>query len=110
MSKSAFDKISEGMQEALAVARGEVAPHRFHVPAEIDIKAIRKGLKMSQEDFASEFCFSVSQIRDWEQGRSRPLDANRIYLLFIKNRPDIVREMINDIRASQLKEQTVAAM
>lgn len=28
MSKAAFDKIAEGLQEALAVAKGEADPHR----------------------------------------------------------------------------------
>ena len=33
MSKKAFDKISEGLTEALAVARGELQPARLHIPA-----------------------------------------------------------------------------
>jgi hypothetical protein len=36
MSKNAFDKIAEGLGEALAIARGEAVPYRLHVPAEID--------------------------------------------------------------------------
>ncbi|MCV0352773.1 MAG: helix-turn-helix domain-containing protein [Nitratireductor sp.] len=98
MSKKVFDQIAEGMNEALAVARGTTKPHKLHVPAEIDIKAIRKSLGLSQEDFAAEFCFSISQIRDWEQGRSRPLDNTRVYLLMIAKNPDVVRKMLEEIR------------
>ena len=41
MSKQAFDQISEGLEEALAVARDEAKPHKCHVPPELDVKAIR---------------------------------------------------------------------
>lgn len=41
MSKQVFDQIAEGLNEALAVARGEAEPYKLHVPAEIDVKAIR---------------------------------------------------------------------
>ncbi len=57
MSKMVFDQIAEGMQEALAVARGEAEPYKLHVPAEIDVKAIRAKTGLSQKDFASTFGF-----------------------------------------------------
>ena len=72
MSKKAFDKIKEGLEEAIAVARGEAKPARFHVPGHIDVRAIRREAGMSQDDFAAAFGFTISQIRDWEQGRTRP--------------------------------------
>ena len=34
MSKKAFDKIKEGLDEAIAVARSEASPHAFVSPAE----------------------------------------------------------------------------
>lgn len=34
MSKKVFDQIAEGLNEALAVARGEAEPYKLHVPAE----------------------------------------------------------------------------
>jgi putative transcriptional regulator len=42
MSKKAFDKIAAGLNEAIAIARGEAAPARWHIPAEIDVKSIRR--------------------------------------------------------------------
>ncbi|MDB5522438.1 MAG: Transcriptional regulator [Rhizobium sp.] len=41
MSKKVFDQISEGLMEALAVARDEARPYKLHVPAEIDVRTIR---------------------------------------------------------------------
>ena len=50
MSRRAFDKIKAGLEDAIAIARGEADPatYRVHVPAEVDVKAIRRKLGMSQ--------------------------------------------------------------
>src|SRR5262245_52421805 len=45
--------------EALAFARGELKPSRLYVPAELDVKAIRSKLTLSQDDFAACFGFTV---------------------------------------------------
>lgn len=101
MSKKVFDQIAEGLEEAIAVARGDAKPFRLHVPAEIDVKAIRSSLKLSQRDFAWTFGFGIDQVKQWEQGRSRPLDGTRAYLLLIQNKPEVVIRMMNEIRAAQ---------
>jgi putative transcriptional regulator len=94
MTKQAFDKIAEGLTEALGFARGEVEPARIHVPAEIDVRAIRAKAGMSQDAFASAFGFTVHQVRQWEQGRNRPLGAMRAYLMLIEDDPrDILRKL-----------------
>jgi putative transcriptional regulator len=94
MSKKAFDKIAEGLNEALAIARGDEKPYRLHVPAEIDVKSIRAKLKLSQDAFASRFGFTLNQIRDWEQGRARPLGGVRAYLMLIDRAPADVLSLL----------------
>ncbi|MGH7105050.1 MAG: helix-turn-helix domain-containing protein [Acetobacteraceae bacterium] len=87
MTKAAFDRIAEGLTEALEIARGAAAPRRLYVPPEIDVRAIRAKSGMTQDSFASAFGFTVHQIRQWEQGRSRPLGAMRAYLMLIERDP-----------------------
>ena len=94
MSRKAFDRIAEGLTEALAIARGEAKPARLHIPAEIDVRAIRKRTSLSQDDFATAFGFTINQIRDWEQGRARPLGGVRAYLLIIARDPKRVLELL----------------
>src|SRR5262249_53280197 len=64
MSKVA-DSIRRGLEEAVAYARGEVneSDYRVHVPAVIDVRAIRTKLGMTQEEFAGRFGFSVNTLR-----------------------------------------------
>lgn len=75
--KSAFDKIMAGMEDALAYAKGDTSRGVAHVPADIDVRAIRRALGLKQAEFAAAYGFSLGRLRDWEQGRSRPDSAAR---------------------------------
>ncbi len=101
MSKKAFDKIAAGLGEALAIARGESKPAKLHIPPEIDVRAIRAGTKLSQEDFAAAFGFTINQIKDWEQGRARPLGGVRAYLLIIERDARRVLELLSKARGKK---------
>lgn len=96
MSK-AGKRLLGAAQEMRAIARGEAEPAYVHVPPDVDVRAVRRKLGLSQDGFASEFCFTINQIRDWEQGRTRPLGSNRAYLLLIEHHPDAVRQMLNEL-------------
>lgn len=87
-------------KEILAISRGEKTPAAVHVQADIDVKAIRSKLELSQDDFATEFGFTIAQIRHWEQGRSRPLGGLRAYLMLINEEPEKVRGMMRALRRS----------
>ena len=90
MSKKAFDQIAAGLTEALEVARGNAKPSKLYVPAEIDVQAIRRKLRLSQDAFATTFGFTINQIRDWEQGRTNPHGSSRAYLMVIQREPKVV--------------------
>jgi putative transcriptional regulator len=96
MSKKAFDRIAAGAKEALEIARGNAKPSKLYVPTEIGVREIRKKLNLSQDDFAAEFGFTINQIRDWEQGRTRPLGGLRAYLMLIKSDPQAVLRLLRN--------------
>lgn len=93
MSK-AGKRLLEAAREVVAIARGEMEPAGSYIPADIDVKAIRRKVGLSQEDFARDFGFTVNQIRDWEQGRARPLGGVRAYLMIIDGSPESVRALL----------------
>jgi putative transcriptional regulator len=88
--------IIDGLNDALAIARGEADPttYRVHIPVEIDVEKIRKKLKLTQAQFAFRYGFSVGAIRDWEQKRKQPEASARMFLKVIEKRPDIVAEVL----------------
>lgn len=95
MTKKAFDKIAAGLNDAIAIARGEANPATFnvHVPEEIDVKAIRKSLGMTQEEFGFRYGFG-KRVRDWEQKIKRPDGAMRAYLIVIQKNPEAVNRAL----------------
>ena len=74
MSKKAYDKIAAGLNDAIAIARGEAdrASYRVHVPSDVDVGRIRRRLKLSQSEFAARFGIAPGTLRDWEQKRKHP--------------------------------------
>lgn len=95
MSK-AFNKIKAGLEDAIAYAggKGNKEKYKVHIPAEVDVKAIRTKLGLSQDQFARRFSFTPARIRDWEQGRSKPDSAARAYLIVIEKEQKAVERAL----------------
>lgn len=93
-----FDRIVRGLGEVAAYGRGELDPaaYRVHVPEAVDVAAIRKALRLTQESFADRFGFSLGAIRDWEQGRRRPEASARILLKVIEKHPEVIADVLRD--------------
>ncbi|KHK03676.1 helix-turn-helix domain-containing protein [Desulfovibrio sp. TomC] len=86
------EKLLQSMREAVAYAKGEAGTEDYRVHAvSVDVREIRKKLKMTQKHFAQEFGFSLDTLRHWEQKRRTPEGPARAYLLVISQNPDAVR-------------------
>ena len=85
-------RLIKAAREGRAIARGELdhATYRVYVPADVDVRKIRHGLKLSQAQFAIRFGLSESTIKDWEQKRRQPEGAARVLLQVIKKDPEAV--------------------
>jgi putative transcriptional regulator len=66
-----------------------------------DLRAVRKKLELTQEEFARDFRIPIGSIRDWEQGRSRPDAAASAYLRVIEHDPAAVRRALG--KASKVR-------
>ncbi|MCW5697173.1 MAG: helix-turn-helix domain-containing protein [Bauldia sp.] len=85
------ESIVAGLKEAIAFLNGEDVPGLVvHIPADMDVKAIRGRLGLSQAQFAKKYGFSVGRVRDWEQGRTMPDTATRNFLRVIAADPEAV--------------------
>ena len=90
-------RIVESMKEAVAIVRGELSKdtYRVHIPGQVDVKAIRVRLGLSQASFAARFGLSLHTLRNWEQGKRRPEPAARAYLKVIDKAPETVRDVLS---------------
>lgn len=86
--------ILKGAREALDYAKGARDGYGVHIPADVNVKAIRVRLGMTQEEFSLRFGFSIATLRQWEQGRRRPEGPARAYLTVIQNNPEMVLDAL----------------
>jgi putative transcriptional regulator len=83
----------EGMKLVAAHERGEVELEQVW-PKPIDVKAIRKRMKMSQAEFSRAYGISKRALQEWEQGGRQPDSAARAYLTVIAKKPAVVRRAL----------------
>lgn len=96
MTSKVAESIRRGLEEAIAYADGAADASRYgvHIPPEIDVKAIRRKLGMTQEEFAGRFGFSIKTLRHWEQKQRVPEGPTRAYLLVIDRDPSAVQKAL----------------
>ena len=97
MSKKIYEDIAAGLRDAITIVRGEADPstYRVHIPAEIDTRAIRDALKLTQKQFALHYHIPVATLRDWEQGRRVPDAPARALIKAIREEPVMVRRALS---------------
>lgn len=88
-------ELIEGMQEVLAHQRGEIELEQVW-PKPVDVKAIRRQVKMSQAEFSRAYGISKRALQEWEQGGRQPDSAARAYLTVISKEPVAVRKALAD--------------
>jgi putative transcriptional regulator len=82
-----------GMKLALAHQRGEIELEQI-LPKPIDVKAIRKRVKMSQAEFSRAYGIGKRALQGWEQGGRQPDSAARADLTMIAKEPAVVRRAL----------------
>ncbi len=85
-----FNDLMRGLDEVEVFLAGETAGCKVHLPAEVDVKSIRKSLKMTQARFSETFGFSLNAVKHWEGGRRTPESSARAFLIVIANNPAAV--------------------
>ncbi|CAM3807182.1 helix-turn-helix domain-containing protein [Castellaniella denitrificans] len=91
---TAFESIKQGLQEAIAHAKGDERSVRTHRPRAIDVKAVRARTGMTQEQFAALFGFSTATLRHWERGDRAPRGPALVLLNVIDRNPQAVIEAL----------------
>ena len=92
---TAGQRMIESARHALAFAKS-VEGHgcAVHVPVEIDVKAIRERIALSQGEFAKLFGLSKRTLEHWEHGRRVPSGPARAFLTVIAREPEAVRRAL----------------
>jgi putative transcriptional regulator len=102
---SVFDATTEAQIVAQLARDPDTAPNVtslgpgriVHPPKDVDVRAIRRKLRLSQARFARRYGFSLGSVRNWEQGRRRPEGPARILLKVIDTDPKFVDRALSGI-------------
>src|SRR5690242_16646122 len=80
-------ELIESLTEAYEHAEGKPSGVRVHVVKVPDVRAIRRQLRMSQQEFARIYRIPLATLKNWEQGRRQPDAPAAAYLQVIAKRP-----------------------
>jgi putative transcriptional regulator len=93
--KTQFEQMMDGLNDVEGFLAGEREGFKAHVPQDVDVKAIRKRLGMTQARFSDTFGFSLDAIKHWEGGRRTPEAPARTLLTVIDRNPVAVLTALN---------------
>jgi len=96
-----FEDMARGTAEARAYMKGERKGYKVTLPEAVDVRGLRKRLRLSQDRFAASFGLSVDAVRHWESGRRQPEAAARALLILIAADPKFVMQSLAKPRGSQ---------
>ena len=88
-----FSGIKEGLEEALAYEKGkaslETIARKKSLP-DVNVKAERESLDMTQKAFANVLGVSKRTVEAWETGRNTPSPTAKNLIYLISQKPDLV--------------------
>lgn len=99
MNDELFAELVASVREGGAILRGETPASRSFSVQPPDIKRIRDGFGLTQEQFAALLGISVRTLRNWEQGRRVPEGPARVLLQVAAKHPEAV---LDTVRANNL--------
>lgn len=93
----AFDRIREGLEQAIAHAAGQPIEVVMHHPVKPDVKSIRQQTGLTQEQFATRCHISVNTLRHWERGDRQPHGPARALLQLVERNPGFVMQTLDNL-------------
>jgi putative transcriptional regulator len=109
--RTQFERMMDGLNEVEAFLAGKQEGFKAHVPRDVDVKAIRHRLGMTQAKFSNTFGFSLDAIKHWEGGRRTPEAPTRTLLTVIDKNPAAVLSALNSavLTAAAGSSRSIAA-
>jgi len=94
MKEELFNELVESVREGGKILRDKKKPSRIFVIEAPNVKKIRTGYELSQNEFAALMGISVKTLRNWEQGRRAPKGAARVLLQIAAKHPEVIWDVV----------------
>lgn len=94
MKDELFNELTASIREGGKILQGKAKPARTFVIKTPNVKKIRAGYKLSQNEFAALMGISVKTLQNWEQGRREPEGAARVLLQVAAKHPEVIWDVV----------------
>ncbi len=88
------NELIQSMTEAVEHAESKTGAVRVQVVEVPDVKAIRRHLRMSQNQFSTAYRIPLATLKNWEQGRRQPDAPASAFLQAIALRPNEIKDAL----------------
>ena len=90
MSRELFEDLSKSIKEAGKIRRGQAKASRAFKYDAVDIRKLRRSVRVSQSQFARMIGVSVDTVQNGEQGRRTPRGPAMALLRVFEQNPKVV--------------------
>ena len=95
MDKQLFDELVQSLNQAKAISKGKAAASRRFTVETTDVKAIREGVGLTQDEFAKLMRVSIKTLQNWEQRRRQPTGPAAALLKIVSTSPKLALQSLH---------------
>ena len=95
MDKQLFEELVQSLKQARTISKGKAkASRRFKIES-TDVKAIREGVGLTQDEFAKLMRVSIKTLQNWEQHRRQPTGPAAALLKIVSASPKLALQSLH---------------
>jgi len=98
MKDELFNELLESVAEGAKIIKGKSKPSRIFNFGNDKIVKIRNKYGLSQQKFATLLGISAGTLRNWEQGRRKPMGSAKILMAIADKHPETLLDVVKDIK------------
>jgi putative transcriptional regulator len=95
MDKQLFDDLVQSLKQAKSISKGKAKASRRFKVEHTDVKAIREGVGLTQDEFAKLMRVSIKTLQNWEQQRRQPTGPAAALLKIVSTSPELALESLH---------------
>lgn len=95
MDKQLFDELVQSLSQAKAISKGKAKASRRFTVESTDVKAIREGVGLTQDEFAKLMRVSIKTLQNWEQHRRQPTGPAAALLKIVATSPKLALQSLH---------------
>ena len=95
MDKQLFEELVQSLKQARTISKGKAkASRRFKIES-TNVKVIREGVGLTQDEFARLMRVSIKTLQNWEQHRRQPTGPAAALLKIVSTSPKLALQSLH---------------